>query len=81
MALESNVLFPEVRKNSKSEIWYQELCAEDETQINRNEQIRIDNFKSCFSRVMIEWAGTYDEDENDDSQGLTQFLDQNREWK
>ena len=23
----------------------------------------------------------YDEDENDDSQGLTQYLDQNREWK
>ena len=54
-----------------------ELCAEDETQMNRNEQIRIDNVKSCFSRAMIEMAGAYDEDENDDSQGLTQYLDQN----
>ena len=28
---------------------------------------------------MIELAGTYDEDENDDTQGLTQYLDQSRE--
>ena len=45
-----------------------ELCAEGETQMNRNEQVRIANVKSCFSRAMIELAGAYDEDENDDSE-------------
>ena len=36
--------------------------------MNRNERIRIENGKSSFSRAMIELAGTYDEDENNDSQ-------------
>ena len=36
---------------------FYELCAKDETQMNRNEQIRITSVKSCFSRAMIELAG------------------------
>ena len=78
MLLQNGVAAP-LRKDGIINLY--ELCAEDETQMNRNEQIRIANVKLCFSISMIELAGAYNEDENDDSQGLTQYLDQNREWK
>ena len=29
---------------------------------------------------MVELAGSYDDDSNDDAQGLTCYLDQKREW-
>jgi hypothetical protein len=58
-----------------------ELCGEDETQMNRNVRIRIDNLKDCFSRNMVELAGAFDPDDNDVSGGMTHYLDHRRTWR
>ena len=57
-----------------------ELCGEYETQMNRNQQIRISNVKAAFPRLMIELTGFFDEDSNDDSKGFTHYLYQKCEW-
>ena len=57
-----------------------ELCAEHETQMNRNDRIRIDNLKTCFPRNMVELAGAFDPDDNDASGGITHYLNHNKCW-
>ena len=49
--------------------------------MDRNQQITIKNFKAAFTAGMMELARSYDEDSNDDSQGLTWYLGAKREWE
>ena len=47
--------------------------------MDRNQQITIRNLKAAFTAGMMELASSYDEDSNDDSQGLTWYLGAKRE--
>ena len=57
-----NALAAPLRRDGIIDLY--ELCGEDETQMNRNERIRIDNLKACFPRHMMELAGAFDPDDN-----------------
>ena len=62
-----NALAAPLRRDGIIDLY--ELCGEDETQMNRNYIIRIDNLKACFPRNMIELASAFDPDDNDVSGG------------
>ena len=78
MLLLNSIAFPLRREGVMS---LHELCREEETQMDRNQQITIRNIKAAFPAGMIELAGSYDDDSNDDTQGLTCYQDQKRELK
>jgi hypothetical protein len=74
-----NCMYTPIRSRGVEKLF--ELCVEAETEQNENELIRIGNVLSVFPVSMIELAGAYDDNSNDDDLGLTHFLFGWGEWK
>ena len=73
-----NALAAPIRREGIIDLY--ELCAEHETQMNRNDRVRIDNLKACFPRNMVELASAFDPDDNDVSGGMTHYLNHKKYW-
>ena len=58
-----------------------ELCLEAELEQDANQIVRIVNVIANFPESMIEIAGCYDENSNDESIGVAHTLTKQGEWK
>ena len=71
-----NSMFAPLRRDGIVKLY--ELCMEAEIAQDENRIIRIGNVISALPEAMVEMAGSYDEESNNDSEGWTHTLNENK---